>query len=142
MHIKNKGEEIMLKTGILHPQLARVLAELRHKDTLVIGDAGLPIPKGVERIDLGWRPGNPAYLDVLEEILKYIVVEKATFADEALSVTPEFHEKAKTLLPAGLPVEYIPHTELKARSADAKAIILTGEFTGYTNVILTAGCAY
>lgn len=46
----------MLKTGILHPQLARVLAELRHKDTLVIGDAGLPIPKGVERIDLGWRP--------------------------------------------------------------------------------------
>ena len=35
----------MLKTGILHPQLARVLAELRHKDTLVIGDAGLPIPK-------------------------------------------------------------------------------------------------
>lgn len=132
----------MLKTGILHPQLARVLAELRHKDTLVIGDAGLPIPKGVERIDLGWRPGDPAYLDVLEEILKYIVVEKATFADEALRVTPEFHEKAKALLPADLPVEYIPHTELKARSANAKAIILTGEFTGYTNVILTAGCAY
>ena len=96
----------MLKTGILHPQLARVLAELRHKDTLVIGDAGLPIPKGVERIDLGWRPGDPAYLDVLEEILKYIVVEKATFADEALRVTPEFHEKAKALLPAELPVEY------------------------------------
>ena len=45
-------------------------------------------------------------------------------------------------LPAELPVEYIPHTELKARSANAKAIILTGEFTGYTNVILTAGCAY
>ena len=108
----------------------------------LIGDAGLPIPKGVERIDLGWRPGDPAYLDVLEEILKYIVVEKATFADEALRVTPEFHEKAKALLPAELPVEYIPHTELKARSANAKAIILTGEFTGYTNVILTAGCAY
>ena len=26
----------MLKTGILHPQLARVLAELRHKDTIII----------------------------------------------------------------------------------------------------------
>ena len=72
----------MLKTGILHPQLARVLAELRHKDTIIIGDAGLPIPKGVERVDLGWRPGDPAYLDVLEEILKYIVVEGAVFADE------------------------------------------------------------
>lgn len=132
----------MLKTGIFHPQLARVLAELRHMDTLVIGDAGLPIPKGVERVDLGWRPSDPAYLDVLEEVLKYIVVEKATFADEALKVTPDFHKKALALLPEGLPVDYIPHTELKERSKDAKAIILTGEFTGYTNVILTAGCAY
>ena len=132
----------MLKTGILHPQLARVLAELRHKDTIIIGDAGLPIPKGVERVDLGWRPGDPAYLDVLEEILKYIVVEGAVFADEALTVTPDFHKKALDLLPQGLPVEYIPHTELKERSKDAKAIVLTGEFTGYTHVILSAGCAY
>ena len=85
----------MLKTGILHPQLARVLAELRHRDTIIIGDAGLPIPKGVERVDLGWRPGDPAYLDVLEEILKYIVVEGAVFADEALTVTPDFHKKAR-----------------------------------------------
>ena len=48
----------MLKTGIFHPQLLRVLGEIRHKDLLVIGDAGLPIPKGVERIDLGWKQGS------------------------------------------------------------------------------------
>jgi D-ribose pyranase len=132
----------MLKTGILHPQLARILAEIRHMDTLVIGDAGLPIPNGVERVDLGWKEGDPAYLDVLEEILKYIVVEKATFATEANTVSPDFHKKALGLLPAGLPVDYIPHTELKKQSEKAKAIILTGEFTPYTNVILVAGCAY
>lgn len=132
----------MLKTGILHPQLARVLAEIRHMDTLVIGDAGLPIPKGVERIDLGWKEGNPAYLDVLEEILKYLVVEKATFAEEAKKVSPDFHEKALSLLPVGIPVDYLSHTELKKQSKEAKAIILTGEFTPYTNVILVAGCAY
>lgn len=132
----------MLKTGILHPQLARVLAETRHMDTLVIGDAGLPIPKGVERVDLGWKPGSPGYLEVLEEILKYLQVEGAVFADEALTVTPEFHKKALTLLPEGLPVDYIPHAELKERSKQAKAIVLTGEFTGYTNVILVAGCVY
>ncbi len=132
----------MLKGGILHPQLANVLARLRHMDTLVIGDAGLPIPKGVERVDLGWRPGDPAYLDVLEEILKHIVVEKATFACEAKEVSLDFHEKALALLPEGIPVEYVPHVELKKMSADAHAIILTGEFTGYTNVILQAGCAY
>ena len=52
----------------------------------MIGDAGLPIPKGVERIDLGWRQGDPAYLDVLEEILKYIeanYTEPLTLADIA-----------------------------------------------------------
>ena len=38
----------MIKQGIFHPQLLRVMGELRHRDTLVIGDAGLPIPKGVE----------------------------------------------------------------------------------------------
>ncbi len=132
----------MLKTGILHPQLARVLAEIRHKDTLIIGDAGLPIPKGVERIDLGWKEGSPGYLEVLEEIEKYLVIEGAIFAEEALTVSPEFHKKALKLLPKGVPINYIPHEELKEQSKKAKAIILTGEFTGYTNVILIAGCAY
>lgn len=132
----------MLRKGILHPQLARILAEIRHMDTLVIGDAGLPIPKDVERVDLGWKEGNPAYLDVLEEILKYIVVEKATFATEAKTISPDFHMKSLGLLPEGLIVDYVPHAELKEQSKDAKVIILTGEFTPYTNVILVAGCAY
>lgn len=132
----------MLKSGIFHPQLNRVLSELRHKDMLVIGDAGLPIPKGVERVDLGWKAGSPGYLEVLEEIMKVLVIDEAIFAEEAKSVTPEFHEKAKKLLPKDTPLSYVPHTEFKKITADAKAIVLTGEFTGYTNVILVCGCAY
>ncbi len=132
----------MLKTGIFHPQLLRVLGEIRHKDMLMIGDAGLPIPKGVERIDLGWKQGSPGYLEVLEEIAKVLVIESALFADEALEASPDFHKQALALLPEGVPVSYVPHTQLKEISKDAKAIILTGEFTPYTNVILTAGCAY
>lgn len=132
----------MLKSGILHPQLAQVLANQRHMDMLVIGDAGLPVPKGVERIDLGWKPGNPKYLDVLEEILKYLVVEKAIFANEAKLVSPEFHQQTLGLLPKNIDIEYIDHVQLKELSKESKAIILTGEFTPYTNVILVSGCAY
>ena len=132
----------MIKSGIFHPQLLRILGELRHKDLLVIGDAGLPIPKGVERIDLGWKQGSPGYLEVLEEIAKVMVIESATFAEECHEYSPDFHKKALALLPENAPVSYVPHTELKAISADAKAIILTGEFTPYTNIIITAGCAY
>ena len=132
----------MLKNGILHPQLSRIMAEIRHMDRLVIADAGLPVPKGVERVDLGWKQGSPTYLEVLEEIEKYMVTEKAVFAEEALVVSGELHKKALALLPEGIPVEYIPHSELKKMTEGAKAIILTGEFTGYTNVILISGCAY
>ena len=132
----------MLKTGIFHPQLLRVLGEIRHKDLLVIGDAGLPIPKGVERIDLGWKQGSPGYLEVLEEIAKVLVIESAVFAEECHEVSPELHAKALKLLPEGTPVTYVPHTQLKEITKDAKAIILTGEFTGYTNIVITAGCAY
>jgi len=132
----------MLKQGILHPQLLRVLAEIRHMDMLVIGDAGLPVPKGVERVDLGWKKDSPGYLEVLEEIAKVMVIEGAVFADEALTVSKELHRQALNLLPAEIEPLYIPHTELKEKTREAKAIILTGEFTGYTNVILIAGCAY
>ena len=132
----------MLKEGILHPQLAKLLAEVRHLDTLVIGDAGLPIPKGVERVDLGWRAGDPKYLDVLAELLKYLVIEKAIFATEAKSVSPAFHQEALKLFDQKLPIEYVEHRELKKQSENAKGIILTGEFTPYTNVILVCGCAY
>lgn len=132
----------MLKSGIFHPQLTRVLAEIRHMDMLVIGDAGLPVPKGVERVDLGWKEGSPGYLEVLEEIEKVLVVEGAVFAEEALKVSPQMHKKALEILPKDIPVTYIPHTELKEKSKEAKAIVLTGEFTGYTNVILIAGCVY
>lgn len=132
----------MLKTGIFHPQLSRVLAELRHMDTLVIGDAGLPIPKGVERVDLGWKEGSPHYLEVLEAITDCMVIEAATFASEAKEVSPDINNKAIALLPEGIPIDYVPHVELKKMTENAKAIILTGEFTGYTNVILRCGCAY
>ena len=81
----------MLKTGIFHPQLLRVLGEIRHKDLLVIADAGLPIPKGVERIDLGWKQGSPGYLEVLEEIAKVLVIESALFAEECHEASPDFH---------------------------------------------------
>ena len=42
----------MKKRGILQHDLAHVIATLGHTDSLVIADAGLPIPMGVQRIDL------------------------------------------------------------------------------------------
>jgi D-ribose pyranase len=132
----------MLKTGILNPQIANVLASTGHKDMIVVSDAGLPIPKGVERIDLAWKANEPGYIEVLEEILKYIVVEKAILAEELKVVSPKMHEKILETLPKGIEIEYVPHVELKETTKSARAIIRTGEFTPYPSVVLVAGCAY
>ncbi|HKZ27462.1 MAG TPA: RbsD/FucU domain-containing protein, partial [Rubrobacteraceae bacterium] len=42
----------MRRGGILNAQLAGALARLGHTDTLVVCDAGLPIPPGSEVVDL------------------------------------------------------------------------------------------
>ena len=36
----------MKKSGVLHNELAQIIASLGHGDLLVIGDAGLPVPQG------------------------------------------------------------------------------------------------
>lgn len=132
----------MLKGGILNPRMAEVFASTGHMDYIVVSDAGLPMPLGVERIDLAWKPNEPGFLPVLEETLKHIVIEKVIFAEELKHVSPEFHEKILLLLPKNIEIEYIPHIEFKQKTKEARAIIRTGEFTPYPNIILVAGCAY
>lgn len=132
----------MIKEGIFHPELLQALGELRHRDMIVIGDAGLPVPPGVKRIDLGWIKNNPRYLDVLREIRKVLVIEEAVFAKESREVSPGINDEALMILGKNVKVSYVKHDDLKKISEKAKVIVLTGEFTGYTNVILTCGCAY
>ena len=36
----------MQKIGILNSEIAKVLADMGHTDTIVIGDCGLPVPDG------------------------------------------------------------------------------------------------
>ena len=59
----------MKKTGLLNQPLSAVIAGLGHMETLVVADAGLPIPPGVERIDLAVSAGLPPFLDVLRAVL-------------------------------------------------------------------------
>ena len=70
----------MQKIGIFNSDIAKVLADLGHTDTIVIGDCGLPVPAGVPKIDLALKPGTPSFLDVLTEVLKYMEVEKIHIA--------------------------------------------------------------
>ena len=54
----------MQRGGMLNSSIAKVLADLGHTDTIVIGDCGLPVPAGVPKIDLALKPGMPSFVDV------------------------------------------------------------------------------
>ena len=56
----------MKKRGIINAQLAGLIAGLGHKDAFMIGDGGMPIPKGVEIVDLALCGGVPTFRQVME----------------------------------------------------------------------------
>jgi len=104
----------------------------------VIADAGLPIPKETRRIDLALTHGIPAFEDTLRTILEEMCVEKAYVSEEIVAYSPQVLELIQEAL-GDVPVEQISHPEFKKRSSKSRAIIRTGEFTPYANVILVSG---
>ena len=131
----------MKKVGTLNQPLSEVIAGLGHMDQLVIGDAGLPIPKEVQRIDLALTQGVPTFLETLQVILEEVRVESAIIAEEMIDVSPEIYEQVKKLLP-DIPLKSIPHTEFKGQTKSARAVVRTGEFTPYANIILVSGVVF
>lgn len=127
----------MKKDGIIHPQLLAVLASLGHNDEILLCDAGYPIPADVPRIDLGYRRGQPPFFDVLETIVAELFVEYGVIAAET---APELSGRIEDVLRAD--VRRLPHIELKQRVRACKAVIRTGEYTPYANVIIVAGVAF
>ena len=132
----------MKRSGILHGELSRLVASLGHGDLLVVGDAGLPVPAGVPVIDLALKPGVPSFLETVQVVLEELVIEKGFANAEQPDVSPDAAAALKKLWLEDVPLERISHNELKKRSAQAKAIVRTGEFTPYCNLILVAGVPF
>jgi D-ribose pyranase len=131
----------MKKSGILHPELARVIASLGHGDGLCIADAGLPVPAGVPRIDLALAPGLPAFLPVLEAILGEMAVESAVIAEELPARSPAMHREIERRL-GKTPIQTMSHERFKQLTAGCRAVVRTGEFTPYANIILRSGVVF
>jgi D-ribose pyranase len=131
----------MKKTTLLQSELSYTIATLGHLDTLVIADAGLPIPAETVRIDLALTQGVPRATQTLKVVLEEMKVEKVILAEEAKDRNPKFLRDVQELLP-GVPVQFVTHSEFKTRTASARAVVRTGEFTPYANVILVSGVVF
>ncbi|BCJ34211.1 D-ribose pyranase [Actinocatenispora thailandica] len=129
----------MRRSGLWHPRLAALAAGLGHGDLLVVADAGLPVPRGVEVVDLAVARGEPGLLTVLRPILAELVVEHATLATE-LTDAKLIDEIIGQL--GDIAVTWTSHEELKAHTAGAAAVVRTGEDTPFSNIVLRAGVAF
>ena len=132
----------MKKIGLLHGELSKLIAEMAHHDTILIGDAGMPVPKGVQLIDLAIVNGVPGFFQVLKAVLSELCVEEAIIDTEMNEVSPHMKKDLDEIVKGEFPLREIPHEELKELSKDCKAVIRTGEFTPYSNIILKAGVLF
>lgn len=135
----------MKKNFLLNSKISAVVSRMGHLDEITIGDAGLPIPDGPDRIDLAVFEGVPSFEDVLRAVLSEQKVEKFILAEEIKETSPDMHSRILRLLEAfegDISAEYLPHAEFKSRTKYSKALIRTGEFTPYSNIILISGVVF
>ena len=133
----------MKKIGCLNSELSYVIAKLGHFDTLTVGDCGLPVPLGVQRIDLAVTYGVPAFNDVFKVIDSEAKFQKVTIASESKTQNPEFYAMITGWAKAnGVEVVEVPHSEFKAQSARSVAVVRTGECNPYCHVILESNVSF
>lgn len=80
-------------------------------------------------------------MNVLSNVLEELEVQKIFLAEEIKTKNPQMLVAIKKRLPE-MPIEFIPHTEMKKDLKDCKAFIRTGEMAPYSNVILESGVVF
>ena len=129
----------MKKKGILNPQINRVISEMGHRDMLIIADAGLPIPREVERIDLILKCDIPSFKEVLSAVLPEMEIEEAYLANEIIENNSQMLDFISSQVKN---LHFIAHEDFKELSRKARAIIRTGECSSYANIILISGVTF
>jgi D-ribose pyranase len=139
----------MKKGTVLNADISSVISRLGHTDTLVIGDAGLPIPRNTPRIDLALTHGVPGFMQVVEVVTQEMQVEAAILASEIKQHNPQLHETLLSYIEQlqqhqgnTISIRYISHEQFKQHTADSQAVIRSGECSPYANIILCAGVTF
>lgn len=133
----------MKKTDLLNSHISYAISQMGHYDSIVIADAGLPIPSGPERIDIALMKDVPSFQQSVRAVLSELFVQKAYIALEMKEANFDAYEFVKNEIGnLGIPVEEISHEEFKARLKYSKAIIRTGECKPYANIIFESGVVF
>ena len=124
---------------------------------LFVVDRGFPFPTHdlTKKIDVAVGYNLPRFSDVVKVVLGELEIEKMIIANETEEISPAIYNEligiAEAVDNKGNPVavEKIPHEQFKhlglrgaEEGEEVKAIVRTGEFTPYANVILVSGVPF
>lgn len=131
----------MRKTKLINSEVSYTISKMGHTDSITIGDCGLPIPDGVNRIDLALKYGVPSFLETLDTILEELCVEEVIIAEEIVEKnTIIYNEILKRF--ENIKIIMVSHEEFKNMTKNSKAVVRTGECTPYANIILKSGVVF
>jgi D-ribose pyranase len=128
----------MRETGTINRGISDVLSTMGHTDELIVCDAGFAIPLGMRTVDISLARNRPTVLEVLAELKEHFSVEKLVMANETKNVSPTRFAAISDLFGKDMPVETTPQAQFRQRAKGVKAIIRTGDFTAYSNVLLVS----
>lgn len=131
----------MKRNGIINAELNRVLCSLGHTSSVVVCDAGFPIPPGRTLVDLSLTYNVPEVYQVLKAVAGDYIVERIVVADEMRELSPRLFARIAELFPRQERIA-LPFADFAASAGSAAAFIRTGDAsTPYASVILTMASA-
>lgn len=139
----------MKKGALLNSGLSRIISLLGHTDMLTVSDAGLPIPNGVERIDLAIVKNLPSFMQVMEAITLEMQIERVVMAIEIKTKNVLMHQQILNHLDTlqaqqgnVIVIEYVDHESFKAMGKHSKAVVRSGECSPFANVHFISGVTF
>lgn len=139
----------MLKNipSILSPELLKILMEMGHGDSIVIGDGNFPGASIAQRLVRCDGNGVPAILDA---ILKLMPLDSYSAFQAGLMevvpgdpVVPTIWDEYKAIIgkyePVNNKIEMIERFEFYERAKNAYAVVASSETAIYANIILKKG---
>ena len=128
----------MIISGIVNPHLQSLLCRVRHTNSIVIADVGLPSWPGVETVDLSLVRGVPTVLQVLNALRAQWQCGEIFMAQEFVAHNDRRTRAAFVKACVGAELRFEPHGDFKKRVPHAIGLIRTGDPVQYANMILVS----
>lgn len=137
----------MLKNvpSIISPELLKILMEMGHGDTIVIGDGNFPAAANAKRLVRLDGHGVPEILDAILKLMPldtYVKTPVSLMDNGDKENRPPIWDEYKKIIEKNegeKNIELIERFAFYTRAKNAYAIIATGETAIYANVILQKG---